>query len=320
MSDSNIAQDFYTRFQATRNDFTTRLSAAASSHVPELSSQLALLRKQFLDARPFLPPYDQRQYEMQLTSWERTLEKLQTNKTSTGTKPKFAFKRKDKSEKPSANIPEVEAQILPETINKSSTSHLSLASKSGCLLTRISLPDASSTPIDSELIITNLNNCIVDLMDSNNDAVTPTAVHIRSVTNCVLLLPIIKGSVLLHGIQRCVVAIAGCHQFRMNTSERVDAYLPTTAKPVIEKCVGINFSEHPASPPVSADEPTNGFQVEDFSHIRQTPSPHWTPRNDKTATLDHWLEKFRNGSRDASELDLQMLEEILPCVEGEGSG
>lgn len=87
MSDSNLAQDFYTEFQATRNgqsevlprgrahdlclvtrltqisDFTTRLSTATSSHVSELSVQLALVRKQLVDARSFLPPYDQRQYE-----------------------------------------------------------------------------------------------------------------------------------------------------------------------------------------------------------------------------------------------------------------
>ena len=87
MSDSNLAQDFYTEFQATRNglsdvifrdqahdpcvvarlihilDFTSRLSTATISHVPELSAQLAILRKQFVDARSFLPPYDQRQYE-----------------------------------------------------------------------------------------------------------------------------------------------------------------------------------------------------------------------------------------------------------------
>ena len=88
MSDSNLAQDFYTEFQATRNglsdilsrdqarnpylvtrlthilDFTSRLSTATISHVSELSAQLAILRKQFVDARSFLPPYDQRQYEM----------------------------------------------------------------------------------------------------------------------------------------------------------------------------------------------------------------------------------------------------------------
>jgi hypothetical protein len=85
MSDSNLAHDFYTEFQATRNgpslsrnrahdsfvltrltrilDFAARLSTATTSHVSQLSAQLAILRKQFVDARSFLPPYDQRQYE-----------------------------------------------------------------------------------------------------------------------------------------------------------------------------------------------------------------------------------------------------------------
>lgn len=150
----------------------------------------------------------------QLQSWERTLEKLQVNQTSTGAKPKFAFKRKDKPDKPPSDIPEVEVPTLAKTIDRSPTSHFSFDSKSGCLLTRASFPDASSTPIDSELIITNLENCIVDLMDGNSDTMTPTAVHIRNVTNCVLLLPTIRGTVLLHGLYRCVVAIPGCHQVR----------------------------------------------------------------------------------------------------------
>lgn len=136
------------------------------------------------------------------------------NQTSTGTKPKFSFKRKDRSERPPSAIPEIEPPIPVETINRLPTSHLSLASKSGCLLTRTSFPGSSSTPIDSELIITDLDNCIVDLMDGNSDTMNPTAVHIRNVANCVLLLPIIKGSVLLHGLQRCVLAIPGCHQVR----------------------------------------------------------------------------------------------------------
>jgi len=61
------------------------------------------------------------------------------------------------------------------------------------------------------------------------------------------------------------------------------------------------------------------FGVEDFSHIRQTPSPNWTLRNDKTATLDHWLKKFRNSASGADGWDSQMLDEILACAGGEGS-
>ena len=255
MSDSTLAKDFYTEFQAIRDgqfevllrdrardfcrvarltqilDFTTRLSTATSLHVSELSAQLAVLRKQLVDARSFLPPYDQRQYDMvpnsldaldvitddipgvkQLKSWEQALGKLQTNQSSTGTKPKFAFKRKEKSKAPTSDPPEVKASIPAETINRLPASHLSLTSKSGCLLTFTSLPGASSIPIDSELIITNLSSCIVDLMKSDRTALAPTAVHVGNLTSCVLLLPVIKGSVLLRDIQRCVVVIPGCHQ------------------------------------------------------------------------------------------------------------
>ena len=180
----------------------------------------------------------------QLKAWEQTLEKLQVNLNSTGTKPKFAFKRKDKPKESPADVPEVEAPILAETINRSpTTSHLSLASKSGCLLTRKSFPDASSTPIDSELIITNLDNCIVDLMDSNNDTTSPIAVHIRNVANCVLLLPIIRGSVLLYELQRCVVAIPGCHQVRRTYSTTFVCF-PGARHPTL------SASYHDPCPPV----------------------------------------------------------------------
>jgi len=150
----------------------------------------------------------------QLKSWEQALEKLQTNQTSAGIKPKFAFKRKDKSEKPTPDAPEVEAPIPAEIISGSPAPHLSLTSKSGCLLTFASLPDVSSIPIDSELIVANLDNCIVDLVESDNPVMAPTAVHIHNVINSVLLLPVIKGSVLLYDLRRCAVVISGCHQVR----------------------------------------------------------------------------------------------------------
>ena len=139
------------------------------------------------------------------------MEKLQTNQTSTGIKPKFAFKRKEKSKTPTPDAPEVKTPIPAETISTSPISHLSLTYRSGCLLTSTSLP-GSPIPIDSELIIANLDSCIVDLMESKRTAVAPTAVHISNVSSCVLLLPVIKGSVLLYDIQRCVVMISGCHQ------------------------------------------------------------------------------------------------------------
>jgi len=139
------------------------------------------------------------------------LEKLQTSQTSTGTRPKFAFKRKGGSKKPTPDPAEVKPPISAETISTSPTSHLSLTSKSGCLVTFASLPGAPSIPIDSELIIANLDSCIVDMLESDS-TMDPAAVHIANVANCVILLPAIKGSVLVHDIQRCVLVISRCHQ------------------------------------------------------------------------------------------------------------
>lgn len=69
---------------------------------------------------------------------------------------------------------------------------------------------------------------------------------------------------------------------------------------------------------LSLDENSIGalqeFQVEDFSHIRQTPSPNWSPRHDKAATFHHWLKTFRDSSLDVDTLDSRILDEILPCL------
>jgi len=48
----------------------------------------------------------------------------------------------------------------------------------------------------------------------------------------------------------------------MHASERIDVYVSAAAKPVIEKCTRICFSEYPASLPVSGDGPKSvSYQV-----------------------------------------------------------
>jgi len=51
-------------------------------------------------------------------------------------------------------------------------------------------------------------------------------------------------------------------QFRMHASKHIDVYVSAAAKPVIEKCTAIHFSEYPANPPVSGDGPRNvSYQI-----------------------------------------------------------
>jgi len=104
------------------------------------------------------------------------------------------------------------------------------------------------------------------------------------------MLPNVKGSVLLHNLHRCTVIVA-CHQFRMHTSTDVRVYLSAVSNPVIENCSTIAFAEYPSfasllDSSIDGELPPNGkhAEVQDYSHIRPTPSPNWfllTPRNEK---------------------------------------
>jgi hypothetical protein len=135
-----------------------------------------------------------------------------------------------------------------------------------------SFPDTSEV---SDLTISDLNNCIVNLLpdasgghSSRDSSLKISALHIRNLTDTVLLLPIIQGSVLLHDLRRCVV-VAGCHQvrflsykrstelktrqFRMHNSTSVDVYLSISSTPIIEHCSQIRFASYPASLRISED-------------------------------------------------------------------
>lgn len=184
---------------------------------------------------------------------------------------------------------------VPEPIHAPST-YLTLSNHSHARLSFASLPTARDYA-ESDVTIADLDNCIVDLISSSTPVLT--ALHIRNLTNTILLLPVIKGSVLLHNLTRCIIVV-GCHQvleseisiiklttiqFRMHTSTNVVVHLSIPSNPVIEHCSMIKFSKYPASIHATA---LNEYSVQDFSHIRATPSPNWSPLPD-SSRLDEWI-------------------------------
>ena len=219
---------------ALTNRLETAKSTSSSDVVQSLSQEIAQLRKGLVDNTSLLPPYDRRQCEavsilytcpmiyidafQQMAGLEGMLDQIRTTSTS---KPKFAFKRKPAS-KPnppptagpstSATTPSVPARPLPST-------YLTLSSKSHEHLTLESLPslvEPSNTP-QSDLTIADLDHCVVDPCTPKKPVepaalgMTFTALHIRDIRDTILLLPSIKGSVLLHNATRCIIAV-GCHQ------------------------------------------------------------------------------------------------------------
>lgn len=257
-----FSQEFLPKFQANCSALALLIQSATSSQ-PELWNEVAQLSKSLHDATGHLPSYDQRQCELTLKELEKSLEALQT---ATKPKPKFAFRR---TAAPSKASPHVDAPTPVQNTPTNTTSNLTIASYQNRYLNISVLPTASLDRA-SDLSISDLQGCVVNLL-----APLPhdfSAVHIRNLKDCLLLLPLIKGSILLHNLIHCTLVV-GCHQLRMHDSKSVDVFLDSTSSPIIEHSSSIRFSKYPTQ---ISHKPSQDFTVQDFSHIRPTPSPNWS--------------------------------------------
>lgn len=138
-----------------------------------------------------------------------------------------------------------------------------LSAQSHKYITRAELPEHAQ---QTDLSLSDLDNCIVDLLPPGDGAeahLTISALHARNLSNCVLLLPAVAGSALLHDLARCTIVL-GCHQvgsmfiictgclltprvlqFRMHSSKQIDIFLDIASNPIIEDCNSIRFSQYP---------------------------------------------------------------------------
>ncbi|KAI0634284.1 tubulin binding cofactor C-domain-containing protein [Trametes polyzona] len=323
MTETNqeLTQQFYARFQAGISGVLSELESlkdgsATTEAVEKLALDVSKLRKDLTDAIAYLPSYDQRQCDNRLKDVEAQLESL---RASTAPKSKFAFKRK--ATKPSPSTPTVQAQSAanaPPPVSQGSlyTPGLSLSGHSHEYLTVASLSSPWSAA--SDLTISDLDRCVVNLVASqaNPDApadLTFNALHVRNVTNSVLLLPVIPGSALLHDMKNCVIAL-GSRQFRMHTSSAVDVYISIASNPIIEHCSSIRFADYPprlkpasASSNSAQEFKSNYLAVQDFSHIRATPSPNWRALPEDAQVSDDQWPLSRVGVED-------VLERLLPST------
>ncbi|KAG8814196.1 hypothetical protein FRC17_001253 [Serendipita sp. 399] len=158
--------------------------------------------------------------------------------------------------------------------------HITLSSIFGInASTHVTKSEERRTKVD--VLVFSLSNCIVDLTSQShvlNGSIG--AFHARELKRCILVLPQVEGSALIHDCVDCIIAVA-CHQFRIHTSARTDVYLHVTSLPVLEKCTAMRFAPYPS---LSTSPSTNGLEenanrfseVQDFLWIRSTPSPNWS--------------------------------------------
>ncbi|GJE86393.1 TBCC-domain-containing protein [Phanerochaete sordida] len=279
-SNKTLIQEFYTSFQASQSDLSARLAVLkAEGNAPQdainaLALDVAKLRKDLSDANAYLPSYDLRQYEQSLKSLEQSLDDL---RTASAGKPKFSFKRKPAktSACPSGPHPATTSNVASSSWASANSIVLSGHTRQRLTWSSVSSVSASTT----DLSVTDLDSCIVDLCTGSASDAFPslTAVHMRNVKNSIVILPHVKGSAMVHDMSNSVLAV-GCHQFRMHTSTSVDVYFHIDSNPIIEHCTKLRFAPFPAAlvevptPPAAVPN----LSVQDFSHIRATPSPNWS--------------------------------------------
>lgn len=181
---------------------------------------------------------------------------------------RFSFKKRQAASRP---LPAAVVTAEPSSQEPSSSqaSILSFSSRTNEILT-VDLSDVCAR----DVTLSDLAYCVVNLIAPSK--LTISAVHAQNLRNVVLLLPMIQSSIMLHDLDNCVVVV-GCHQFRMHTSRTVDVYLSIPSHPVIENCSGIRIAGYPPAlqREIQVAESRHA-SVQDFSHIKATPSPNWT--------------------------------------------
>lgn len=141
----------------------------------------------------------------QLKTLEKSIEEL---RGAVASAPKFSFKRKATKPKPSAEHVSAVGSPLTKPQSTLVESAKTLTAFSHRYLTIL---DVRSLNASAEVSISDLDNCIVNLLPNDEDHTRITAFHVQRVSRSVILLPQITGSIILHDLSDCAIVV-GCHQ------------------------------------------------------------------------------------------------------------
>lgn len=156
-----------------------------------------------------------------MTALEAQLEGIRSSATA---KPKFSFQRKTNKSSSSApsTMPKSSMTVSQVPSAHPASTFYTLQKHAHQYLTSSSLPPPTSGQPQSDLTISDLDHCIVNLCSSTSqtqpDLETPwshelTALHIRNLRSTIVILPDISGSILLHNLEQCII-VASCHQVK----------------------------------------------------------------------------------------------------------
>ncbi|KAF9544402.1 hypothetical protein EC957_012106 [Mortierella hygrophila] len=297
----------------------TQIQAA----VDNLVQRIQLLEKAVTDNITILPPYDAR---VCLEAVKAASERLSVLRGKLVPRPKFSFKsRKMVATATSPSALQVSNAATPAIATQSTVDtslFMTFENQTGeyLFIGDLQVPNAvaqhdasgpspSTMMVDTETIylggvqvndnttasgpaeaekpkdvaLTNLTDCTINLVHT----LPLGAIHIKNLKRCVLVIPPVSGSILLHDCEGCTL-IGACHQSRMHTSTNMDIYLHVTSEPIIEDCTDMRFAPYPYQEVLPTDQLLTLFvaaglrpeknlfdHVKDFNWLRQQQSPNW---------------------------------------------
>lgn len=77
----------------------------------------------------------------------------------------------------------------------------------------LTVSDMGEENLSREVTLSSLTACLVNLLPIRSSKTSISAMYVKDIMDCVLLLPHISGSILLSDSSRCVVVV-GCQQVR----------------------------------------------------------------------------------------------------------
>lgn len=180
----------------------------------------------------------------------------------------FAFKR---TQQPKAATPAVvettqskpqqPTPIQPSAATAAPTSnHITITALDNTCYTCSEQSESKSLSFD----LHHISNSLVDLRSSTSQH-TVLSAQLGSITNSILLLPPIEGSLMIHNLTNSLLCIPSCHQFRMHASNTVLVELSTKRGSVLtlEACSGVKFLHTGRM----AGAEGEGLRVQDFDDL-----------------------------------------------------
>jgi hypothetical protein len=169
------------------------------------------------------------------------------------------------------------------------------------------LPTSASHATSSGTI-SNLQHSVIDL-SSATDSAPFSALYLKNIKGSLIVCGQVAGAVHITDVENSVLVIS-CRQFRMHGSKKVDVYLHSASRPIIEDCGEVRFAPLPSAFVTSETSPAvnQWNQIDDFKWLKVEASPNFSLLVESERVKDDvWREKVL-GERDGD------IDEILKMV------